>query len=134
MKLFGWLLHYVQTSFYVKIHLKTSSKTARTKTWLEKGTYWIRRYTSFSYQRSWFFFLSSIPITFLSCLLMIHGDGIIWMAFALCPNQTFCKNTLENHYQYCSYQNLSWKRHLLNKKRILHSCTREVFFFYLQFQ
>jgi len=42
--------------FYVKIHLKTSSKTARTKTWLEKGTYWIRKYTSFSYQRSWFFF------------------------------------------------------------------------------
>jgi len=45
---------------------------------------------------------------------MIHGDGIIWMAFALCPNQTFCKNILENHFQYCSYQKLSWKRHLLN--------------------
>jgi len=21
---------------------------------------------------------------------MIHGDEIIWMAFELCPNQTFC--------------------------------------------
>jgi len=45
---------------------------------------------------------------------MIHGDEIIWMAFALCPNKFLCKNTLENQFQNCSYQNLTWKGHLLN--------------------
>jgi len=45
---------------------------------------------------------------------MIQGDEIIWMAFTLSSNQILCKNTLENQFQYCSYQNLTWKRHLLN--------------------
>jgi len=43
MELFGWLLHCVQTSFYVKIHLKTSSSTARTKSGLEKDIYSLRK-------------------------------------------------------------------------------------------
>jgi len=29
---------------------------------------------------------------------MIQVDGIIWMAFALSPNQILCKNTLENQF------------------------------------
>ena len=134
-ELFGWLFHCVQTRLSVKIHLKTISSTAHTKSWDEKDTYWITKVYFILVLEKLFFFLSSISITSLSCLLMIHGDEIIWMAFALCPNQTFYKNTLENHFQYCSYQKLSWKRHLLNKKSTLHSRTREVgFFFYLQFQ
>jgi len=51
--------------------------------------------TLFLYQKSWFLIQSSIPISNLSCLVMIHGDGIIWMAFCLCPNQIPCQNTLE---------------------------------------
>jgi len=39
MELFGCVLHCVQTSFYVKRHLKNSSSTARTKSRLEKDTY-----------------------------------------------------------------------------------------------
>jgi len=49
----------------------------------------------FLYQKSWFLIQFSIPISSLSCLDMIHGDGIIWMAFCLCPNQISCENTLE---------------------------------------
>jgi len=39
MKLFGCVLYCVQTSFYVKRHLKISSNTARTKSRLKKDTY-----------------------------------------------------------------------------------------------
>ena len=110
----GWLLYCLQTRFYVKIHLKTSFSTGRTKTWVEKDTYWIRKVHFILVPQMLFFFLSSIALTCLSCLLMIQVNGIIWMVFALSRNQILCKNTLENHFQYCSYQNLSWKRHLLN--------------------
>jgi len=43
MEIFGWLLYCVLTKLFVKIHLKTSCSTARTKTWLEKGYYWNRK-------------------------------------------------------------------------------------------
>jgi len=86
MELFGWLLHCVQTSFYVKIPLKTSSSTARTKSGLEKDTYSLRKIHFILVLEMLVFFLSSIPLNSFSCLLMIHVDGIIWMAFALCPN------------------------------------------------
>ena len=99
--------------FYVKIHLKTSSSTARTKTRLEKDTYSLWKVQFILVQKMLVFFLSSIPLTSFSCLLMIHVDGIIWMTFALCANQFLFKNTLENQFQYCSYKNWTWKKHLL---------------------
>jgi len=207
MKLFGWLLHCVQTSFDVKIHFKISSSTARTKIRLEKDTYSLWKVHFILVPKMLFFFLSSIPLTSFSCLLMIHIDGIIWMAFALCPNQFYvkihlktsssiarttttlekdtyslwkvhfilvpkmlfffsifnstyffqlfahdshwwnyldgfcvvskpvlCKNTLKNQFQYCSYHNYTWKRHLFTLKSTLHSSIKNVcFFFYLQF-
>ena len=80
----------MQTSFYVKIHLKTSSSTARTKTGLEKNTYSLRKVHFILIPQMLVFFLSSIPLTSLS-LLMIHVDEIIWMVFALCPNQFYVK-------------------------------------------
>jgi len=43
MELFGCVLHCVQTSFYVKRHLKTSSSTAHTKFRLEKDSYSSRK-------------------------------------------------------------------------------------------
>jgi len=43
IELFVCVLHCVQTSFYVKRHLKTSSSTARTKSKLEKDTYSSRK-------------------------------------------------------------------------------------------
>jgi len=60
---------------------------------------------------------------------MIQVDETIWMTFALCPNHILCKNTLENQFQYSSYQKLIVKRHLLNKKSTLHSRPRKVVFF-----
>ena len=86
MELFGWLLHCVQTSFYVKIHLKKSSSTARTKTGLEKDTYSLRKVHFILVPKMLVFFSIWIPLTSFSFLLMIHVDRIIWMAFALCPN------------------------------------------------
>jgi len=53
----------------------------------------------FLYQKSWFLIQSSVPISYLSCLVMIHGDGIIWMPFGLCPNQISCKNAFEKQFQ-----------------------------------
>jgi len=86
MELFGWLLHCVQTSFYVKIHLKTSSSTTRIKTRLEKDTYSLRKVHFILVPKMLVFFSIWIPLTSFSFLLMIHVDRIIWMAFALCPN------------------------------------------------
>jgi len=43
MELFTCVLHCVQTSFYVKRHLKTSSNTARSKSRLEQDTYSSRK-------------------------------------------------------------------------------------------
>jgi len=77
--------------------------------------------TLFLYQKSWFLTQSSFPISYLSCLVMIHGDGIIWMAFCLCPNQISCENTLEKQLQYCLYKKFHVKRHLGNHKRTLDS-------------
>jgi len=57
MELFGWLLHCVQTSFYVKIHLKTSSSTARTKSGLEKDTYSLKKSTIHSSTQNVGFFI-----------------------------------------------------------------------------
>jgi len=63
-----------------------------------------------------------------------HVDGIIWMCFALCPNQFLCKKTFENQFQYCSYQIYTWKRHLFKQKNTVHSKTTNVgYFFYLHF-
>ena len=81
----------MQTSFYLKIHLKTNSSTARTKTGLGKNTYSLRKVHFILIPQMLVFFLSSIPLTSLSCLLMIHVDEIIWMVFALCPNQFYVK-------------------------------------------
>jgi len=48
----------------------------------------------FLYQKSWFLIQSSIAISYLSCVVMIHGHGIIWMAFGLYPKPKLCNNTL----------------------------------------
>ena len=128
MELFGWLLHCVQTRLSVKIHLKTITSTARIKIWVGKDTYWIRK-EYFILVLEKFFFSIFNSNNFFKLFADDSRWWIIWMAFSLCPNQTFCKNTLENHFQYCSYQKLRWKRHLLNNKSILHSRTREVVFF-----
>jgi len=45
-------------------------------------------------QKSWFLIQSWIPITYLSSLVMIHGDGIIWMAIRLCRNPIERSNTV----------------------------------------
>jgi len=50
--------------------------------------------TWLSNQKSWFLIQSWIPITYLSSLVMIHGDGIIWMAIRLCRNPISRSNTV----------------------------------------
>jgi len=51
--------------------------------------------TSIWNQKSFFFFFqSAVSISCLSCLVMIHGDEIIWMAIRLCPNQISRNNTI----------------------------------------
>jgi len=45
-------------------------------------------------QKSWFFIQSGIQITYLGSLVMIHGDGIIWMAIQLCWNPISSNNTV----------------------------------------
>jgi len=50
--------------------------------------------TWLSNQKSWFLIESWIPITYLSSLVMIHGDRIIRMAIRLCPNPISRNNTV----------------------------------------
>jgi len=59
---------------------------------------------------------------------MIHGDGIIWLAFELCPNHISSENTPEKQFQYCVYKKFNVKRHLWNHKRTLESRARKVGF------
>jgi len=50
--------------------------------------------TWLSNQKSSFLIESWIPITYLGCLVMIHGDGIISMAIRLCRNPISSNNTV----------------------------------------
>jgi len=84
--------------------------------------------TFFLYQNSWYLIQSSIAISYLSCVVMIHCHGIIWMAFGLYPKPKLCNNTLEKQLQYYRYKKFNVKRHLWNHKRTLDSGTRKVGF------
>ena len=91
--------------------------------------------TLFLYQKCWFLIQSSIANSYLSCVVMSHGHGIIWMAFGLYPKPKLCNNTFEKQLQYYLYKKFNVKRDLWNQKRTLDSGTRKVgFYFSLQFQ
>jgi len=61
-------------------------------------------------------------------MVMVDGDGDIYMAFGLCPKHKLCNDRLEKQLQYFLYKNYNVKRHLWSQERTLKSPTRKLYF------